>query len=249
MNTMKFPSGRSVNRCRDDAKVLVKSSKTTENPVPLHIALDRIAAKNGIASPWYVAIRMLEQSNLKSIKNAQMHLLGHALNLVVSKGLINMDSTVDLNGEYLECRLINKPTIIVWKYIGYGEIKFNVWWNFDKTKHPQHLDGGYKNSIILEEIPKDKKGLYYGKKRGIIYSSNTIEKYDLSEPLANRNQYKKFVGVICGTWIERKNGKYLQTENGNRIVDSYVRVEDRLSLKQIPDCIPKGFDLSGEFFF
>jgi hypothetical protein len=44
---LKFPSGRSVGNCRNDAKRLAR----LEN-IPLHKALDRVAAANGLAQPW-----------------------------------------------------------------------------------------------------------------------------------------------------------------------------------------------------
>ncbi len=50
----KFPSGRSVGNCRNDAKRLARQ----EN-IPLHEALDRVAATNGLAHPWARAMTLV----------------------------------------------------------------------------------------------------------------------------------------------------------------------------------------------
>jgi hypothetical protein len=47
----RFPSGRSVGNCRNDAKRLSK-----REGIPLHEALNRIAAENGSPKPWDRAI-------------------------------------------------------------------------------------------------------------------------------------------------------------------------------------------------
>ncbi|MBC3810091.1 hypothetical protein [Undibacterium aquatile] len=51
---LKFPSGRSVGNCRNDAKRLARQ----EN-IPLHEALDRVAATNGVAQPWARAMTLV----------------------------------------------------------------------------------------------------------------------------------------------------------------------------------------------
>jgi len=155
MNTslLFFPSGRSVERCRQDAKVLVKKSKLSNFPIPLSAALDKVALDNGIKMPWSNALKQIKVTDVKKPQIAQMHLLGHALNLLIKKNLIDMNSTEDADSSYLECELLGKSSIINWNYINFGEIRLSVWWNFDKTKHPQHLEGGYKNRIILDNLP------------------------------------------------------------------------------------------------
>ncbi len=158
-----------------------------------------------------------------------------------------MSSTNDTESNYLECKLLEKPTIINWNYIGFGEIRMSVWWNFDKTKHPQHLDGGYKNKIILDNMSDNEIRKYIYNNKGIFSNGNTVENYRTSKPLAKQSKYIKFVGVLCSTWIERQNGKYLQTEGGKRIQDTYIRTCDKKALCSIPDCKPQGFELVGPF--
>jgi hypothetical protein len=59
MNTSaRFPSGRTVGRCRQDAKTLARAEG-----IPLHHALDRIAAHNGLAMPWPLAMNQLNSSS------------------------------------------------------------------------------------------------------------------------------------------------------------------------------------------
>ncbi len=174
-----------------------------------------------------------------------MHLLGHALNLLIKEGLIDMSSTDDADSSYLECKVLEKPTIINWNYIGYGEIRISVWWNFDKTKHPQHIEGGYKSKIISNNLSAHEQMKYAGTRKGIFTNKNAVERYQTEKPLAKSNKYIKFVGVLCSTWVERKEGKYLQTENGKQISGSYIRARDKKALCSIPNCKPLGFELSG----
>lgn len=54
---LKFPSGRSVGNCRNDAKRLARQ----EN-IPLHQALDCVAAANGLAHPWARAMTLVGDS-------------------------------------------------------------------------------------------------------------------------------------------------------------------------------------------
>jgi len=246
-STLLFPSGRSIERCKQDAKALVKESKLSASPVSLNAALDEIASKNGVNLPWAKALKELKPTKLKKNKIGQIHLFGHALNLLIKKGLIDLNNTNDAKNDHLECNLLGKPTIICWSYISFGEIRFSVWWNFDKTKHPQHLEGGYKNYVILDNLSDHEKMKYMGSKKAIYSNGSTVEQYTTDEPLAKRSKYIDFVGVVCSTWIERKEGKYLQTEGGSRIYPSYIRTRDKEALCSIPDCNPMGFELSGRF--
>ncbi|MFC1537099.1 hypothetical protein ACFL48_04750, partial [Pseudomonadota bacterium] len=72
-------------------------------------------------------------------------------------------------------------------------------------------------------------------------------KYKTATPLAKASKYINFVGVLCSTWIERKNGKYLQTDDGTRIDSSYIRASDKKALCSIANCKPLGFELTGPF--
>lgn len=247
ITTQLFPSGRSVDRCRQDAKALVKHSKTTDSPITLNAALNNIAAENGLNHTWPKALKKLGTNYMKKPKIAQTHLLGHALNLLIMRNLIDLNSLSDVNNSHLECELLGKPTVILWSYIGLGEIRLSVWWDFDKSKHPQHLEGGYKNKVLLDNLSREDRRKYDFSQKGIYSTSNTVEHYRTNQPLAKRNRYKDFVGVLCSTWVTRRNGKYLQTEDGSRVHASYVRASNKEDLCSIPDCSPNGFELYGRF--
>lgn len=246
-NTLSFPSGRTINRCRQDAKTLVQTSKLTAAPIQLNAALDKIASDNGINLPWSKALQQLKVVSIKKPKIAQVHLLGHALNMLIKKDLIDMDSTEGAGDGYIECELCGKPSIITWRHISCGEINLSVWWNFDKTKHPQHLEGGYKNRIILDNLSEKEQMKYAGTNKGIYTWSNSVETFSLAEPLAKPSKYIDFVGVLCSSWIERETGKYLQIKDGQHIYPSYIRKSDKKALCSIPDCIPLDFELEGRF--
>lgn len=55
-DSMKFPSGRTVKRCKDDAKAMRKASKATNTYISYNQALNIIAQQNGINLPWDKAI-------------------------------------------------------------------------------------------------------------------------------------------------------------------------------------------------
>jgi len=58
-----FPSGRTVNRCRQEAKALVKESKLSGTPIKYSYALRIIAKKHGIDAPWEKVLEMLRKRN------------------------------------------------------------------------------------------------------------------------------------------------------------------------------------------
>lgn len=49
---LQFPSGRTIKRCKEDAKALRKASKGTDHYLSYNKALDVIAAQNGINMSW-----------------------------------------------------------------------------------------------------------------------------------------------------------------------------------------------------
>lgn len=63
-----FPSGRSFERCRQDAKAHVKQSKQTNSPINLNVALDIVASQNGIDLPWSKAIKKIKIETENKIK-------------------------------------------------------------------------------------------------------------------------------------------------------------------------------------
>ncbi len=59
---LQFPSGRTVKRCKEDAKTLRKASKDTDNYLSYSKALDVIAAENGLNMNWDKAVNHIIKS-------------------------------------------------------------------------------------------------------------------------------------------------------------------------------------------
>jgi hypothetical protein len=59
-DSLKFPSGRTVKRCKQDAKAIAKNSKNSALPVKHNEALNQVARENGMHLPWNKAIKKLE---------------------------------------------------------------------------------------------------------------------------------------------------------------------------------------------
>lgn len=59
---LQFPSGRTIKRCKDDAKALRKASKETENYLSYNKALDVISADNGLKMGWDKAVNYIIKS-------------------------------------------------------------------------------------------------------------------------------------------------------------------------------------------
>lgn len=57
MDKLRFPSGRSVDQARQDAKTLSR-----EAGIPLAQALDQVCSKNGMHQPWNSALASLKAS-------------------------------------------------------------------------------------------------------------------------------------------------------------------------------------------
>ena len=253
MNTsIRFPSGRSIDRCKQDAKKLVRQSKANGQNIFLAQALDVIARENGLDLPWAKAIQQLQStiiSKPKSPREARKHLLGHALNELLARGLVTLDPADDVSESYVECNLCGKPSLINWEGISHDEVRISIWWNYDKTSHPQHQEGGYKGRMIpcgmsyhqfIEEHPNVKNPVHA--------NSNAVDDCRGSLPLAGRKKFHLFLGAACSAWVERRTSKHLQLSERHDAFDNYLRKTDRESFAAIPDCQPNGFKLEGQFF-
>ncbi|BDO06927.1 hypothetical protein ACV1CZ_13145 [Aeromonas caviae] len=60
-NSLRFPSGNTVEFCRKKAKKLVKEQKAAGKELKLSRALDMVAITNGIPDGWAEAIKQLEK--------------------------------------------------------------------------------------------------------------------------------------------------------------------------------------------
>ena len=306
-NTPKFPSGRSVKRAKQDAKVLAKRKK-----IPLHLALDEIAKINGSVSNWSMALASLQndqslpstmftqqlpsplalelgisesdlkqldyevqtnESNdgliydyfltfddacppkilekieglsddntiwvsvnafdepdppdeqltpipLKTDMNPYRKLLVLGLNEILSRGLLslNWDGESRETTSYIETLIAGHDSIVSWLETGFGEVRISVWWKYNHSKHPQaNLTG------------------------------NARESFTSPSPLAKRQHYPKFVGVVCSAWLERDYDKYIQGEGNDHIFKKYTRKNELEYLKHLPNPIPNGFKPEGRF--
>jgi len=111
---------------------------------------------------------------------------------------LNFEDVNEENEEgHIACRIFRYNSVIIWRNIGFGELHISIWWKYNHNNHPQaNLKGNQK------------------------------ENFNLSQPLANRNQYRKFVGVTASCWLERKRGKYIQGTNRESIFDTYMDTLD-----------------------
>ncbi|PWC12954.1 hypothetical protein [Brenneria corticis] len=75
------------------------------------------------------------------------------------------------------------------------------------------------------------------------------ESFRSGRPLAKTSKVKSFVGTHASCWIERKTGKYIMGEHGDRIFDIYVRQSNLGALMKLPKVKPLGYKDSGKFIF
>ena len=66
---LQFPSGRTIKRCKEDAKQLRKASKNSDNYISLNIALNIVAKNNGIDMQWDKAVSHLINEAERKEKN------------------------------------------------------------------------------------------------------------------------------------------------------------------------------------
>ncbi len=184
----------------------------------------------------------------KTEKEGQVHLLGHALNILCERKLIDLNSLDEIDQRHLECILFDKPSVITWRIIDGSQILLSVWWNYDKSNHPQHLEGGYKNKILLNGLTDDELQDLRKRttKKQLIWIEET-EQYQTHMPIAEKNKYKDFVGVTCSCWVQGATREHLHLSKVSPY-KSYIRASDRQALTSIPDCVPKGFKLYGKVF-
>lgn len=152
--------------------------------------------------------------------NPYRKLLVLGLNELLIRGLLSLEWDGSSNEEvaHIETTIAGHNTIIAWQGIGYGEVRLSVWWKYDHAQHPQaHLSG------------------------------NSRESFCTSAPLAKKQHYPKFVGVVASAWLERKCGKYLQGKNNEAIFDQYTRKGELQNLRGLLNPTPQGFFHEGAF--
>lgn len=217
-------------------KRLAKTIKKQQN-VPYYQSLDLVAVNIGFTN-WknFLHNKNEKSSNLQfkdedviqtvsEIEkiNPYRNLLVAAVNaLVAGKHISLYPNSINSEQEngHIFHSLLGEPSVILWSNRGFDELLISVWWKYDHSKHPQaNLEGDAKES------------------------------FNLREPLAKKQHYKKFVGVVTSCWLERRNGKYLQGENQDYIAVIYTRKGELAKLKEIPAQKPNGYKSYGPFHF
>lgn len=190
-------------------------------------ALDRSAVLCGYHN-WSHFLNKNKQSNSSAPTdkinkmNPYRKLLVAAVSKLLDEKQISLDGKDESYSEsgYIITDLCGYTAAIMWADIGYEELRISVWWKYDHALHPQaNLTG------------------------------NSRENFTSETPLAKRQLYKKFVGVVASGWLERKEGKYVQGEKSSAIFGLYTRKGEKEELERIPDQKPKGFKSKGKFRF
>nr|AKN40961.1 hypothetical protein [Enterovibrio norvegicus] len=151
--------------------------------------------------------------------NPYRKLIVLGLNAILTKNLVDLEwdgNERDKTSGYIEIDIAGENSIVSWSQISYGEIRVSVWWKYDHNLHPQaNLTGWSKES------------------------------FSCGTPVAKRQHYKKFVGVVCSAWLERLNGKYLQGHGKNYLFDLYTRKGELEQLVEMPNPTPLGYEAEG----
>jgi len=155
--------------------------------------------------------------------DAYTNLLVAAINRLIEEKYISLDlegvNELEEKG-HVFLELFEHNSVILWSNRGFGELVISVWWKYDHSKHPQaNLKGNEK------------------------------ETFHSTKPLADKNHYRKFVGVVASCWLERKNGNHIQGKDGKQIFDIYTRKGELEILKELPTQKPKGYEISGRFYW
>ena len=189
--------------------------------IPLVQAQNIIAQQNGMDLPWDKAITKLKAGEKIATFNMNPYrkLLVLGLNKIVSDGLLSLDwDGSALESGHLHCKIAGEQSVVLWQDAKFGEVSLSVWWKYDHSNHPQANNVG-----------------------------NAKERFQLRQPLAKPQHYKKFVGVVCSPWLERDTGKYLQGYGNNHLFRTYTRRGEKNYLDKIPDPTPLGYEAEGRF--
>lgn len=217
-----------ISHSADYIKRQAKSIKKKEGITHLQ-ALDKSAVVCGYHN-WthFVNSTKGESSSVhpnnpqSSTMNPYRKLLVAGVNQLLDKKQISLDGKKEGYSEsgHIITDLFGYTTAIMWTDIGFEELRISVWWKYNHSLHPQaNLKGSAQ------------------------------EKFRLQTPLAKRQHYKKFVGVVASGWLERKQGKYIKGERDRGFLKIYTRKGEKEELVSIPNPKPKGFETEGEFIF
>lgn len=139
------------------------------------------------------------------------------LNAALEAGLVSLDGKDEPYG-HLITQLAGETSVVRWNGISGDELSLAVWWKYDHSRHPQaNLEG------------------------------NARERFHFDKPLAKRQHFPRFVGVVVGGWLERLTGRHLQGHGGDHLT-TYTRRGERQALEALPNPVPRGYLAEGRFF-
>ncbi len=218
-----------ISHSADFIKRQAKSIKRKEGITHVQ-ALDKSAVICGYHN-WAHFVNLnsnkVENSSVKpnysqpNTMNPYRKLLVAGVNKLLSEDLISLDAKNKNYSEsgHLISEVFGYTTAILWEEISYEELRISVWWKYDHSLHPQaNLTG------------------------------NARERFTLEKPLAKKQQYKNFVGVVTSGWLERKQGEYIQGEKDRGFLKIYTRQGEKEELVRIPNPKPNGFKTEGKFY-
>ena len=149
--------------------------------------------------------------------NPYRKLLVLGLNAALERGVLSLHGK-DEASSHLHVELAGHPSVVLWDSISHEELTLAVWWKYNHARHPQaNLEG------------------------------NAREEFLVPEPLAKRERYREFVGVVVSCWLERKTAKNLQGI-GNEGLTMYTRRGELAMLAALPNPVPMGFVAEGRLF-
>lgn len=160
----------------------------------------------------------LTPKNAASKINPHRKLLIAATNELLNRNLISLNAPNDSTDEsgHAFLEIFGHPSVVMWNDIGFEELRISVWWKYNHSLHPQaNLTGNFR------------------------------ENFNCASPLANRNHFKKFVGITVSGWLERKVGKYLQGKDNRGIFEIYTRKGEKTELAKMPVPEPNGYKMEG----
>lgn len=139
------------------------------------------------------------------------------LNAALDAGMVSLDGK-DEPYRHLITQLAGETSVVRWHGISGDELSLAVWWKYDHSRHPQaNLEG------------------------------NARERFHFDEPLAKRQHFPRFVGVVVGGWLERQTARHLQGHGGQHLT-TYTRRGERQALEALPNPVPRGYLVEGRFF-
>lgn len=146
------------------------------------------------------------------------------INKALEKGCFSLEApnSSDAKNEegHIRTRIAGFDSVILWRNIGYDELRVAVWLNYDHKKHPQ----------------AGSEGVFR-------------ESFRTTSPLAKKSNYRDFVGAVIYGEIERKTGTHLMGVGGDWIKRVYVRADMQQVIDNLPEPKPLGYRAEGQTFF